>query len=107
MAKSASRGISQRAVNTGGAVITSSASSPRSRIISTAAASESKPSRSRGRQALRRLGELHAAAGAAEKIHAEVLLEALDLVADGGLRDVQLGRRLLEREVARGGLEYA
>ena len=44
----------------------------------------------------RRLGELHAAAGAAEQLHAEVLLEALDLVAHRGLRDVQLGRRLLE-----------
>jgi hypothetical protein len=49
--KSARRGISQRAVNTGGAVITSSASLPRSRISSTAAASASKPSRIFGRQA--------------------------------------------------------
>jgi len=54
----------------------------------------------------RRLGELHAAPGAAEQFHAQVFLERLDLVADGGLRDGKLVRRLLERQVARGGLEY-
>ncbi len=48
---SASLGISQRATNTGGAVMESSVSAPRSWIVSTAAASASKPSRSRGKLA--------------------------------------------------------
>ena len=105
--KSASRGISQRAVNTGGAVITSSASPPRSRI-DLHRRGERVEAFAQPRQAgARRLGELHAAPRAAEQLHAEVFLEALDLVADRGLRDVQLDRRLLERQVARGGLEYA
>jgi hypothetical protein len=55
----------------------------------------------------RRLGEVHPATGAPEQLHAEVFLEALDLVADRGLRDGKLVRRLLERQVARRGLEYA
>ena len=54
----------------------------------------------------RRVGELHAARRAAEELHAEVLLEAFHLVAHRRLRDVQLGRRFLERQVARGGFEY-
>ena len=104
--KSARRGISQRAVNTGGAVIARSVSPPRSRICSTAAASASKPSRSRGSAGARRLGELHAAPRAAEQFHTEVFLEALDLVADRRLRDGKLVRGLLEGKMARGGLEY-
>src|SRR5713226_8408425 len=55
----------------------------------------------------RRFRELHPPPGAAKELHAEILLEALDLVADGGLRDGELLRRLLEREMARGGLEDA
>ena len=105
-AKSASRGISQRAVNTGGAVITSSASSPRSRIISTAARERVEALAQLRQAGARRVGELHAAPGAAEQFHAEVFLEAFDLVAHRRLRDVQLDRRFLERQVARGGLEY-
>ena len=54
----------------------------------------------------RRFRELHAAPGALEELHAEVVLEALDLVAHRRLRDRELVRRLLEREVARRGLEY-
>jgi len=54
----------------------------------------------------RRFRELHAAARALEELHAEVVLEALDLVAHGGLRDRELVRRLLEGEMARRGLEY-
>ncbi len=55
----------------------------------------------------RRVGELHAAPRAAEQFHTEVLLERFDLVAHRGLRDVQFDRRVLERQVARGGLEHA
>jgi hypothetical protein len=55
----------------------------------------------------RRFGELHAAPGAAEQLHAEELLEAFHLVADRGLRDVQLVRRLLEGEVTRRSFEHA
>ena len=103
--KSARRGISQRAVNTGGAVITSS--------VSLAALADHLHGGSQGFEAFaqlrqagaRRLGELHAAPCAVEQLHAEVLLEALDLVADRRLRDVQLARRLLEREVARSSFE--
>jgi hypothetical protein len=55
----------------------------------------------------RRVGELHAAAGAAEQFHTEVFLQRFHLVAHRRLRDVQLDRRILERQVARGGLEHA
>src|SRR5207302_10829533 len=60
-----------------------------------------------GQAGARRLRELHPPPDAAEELHAEILLEALDLVADGGLRDGELVRRLLEREMARGDLEDA
>jgi hypothetical protein len=104
LGKSARRGISQRAVNTGGAVITSSAASPFSRIISTAAARESKPSRSFGRQARAASVSVTPRPGAAEQFHTEVFLERLYLVADCRLRDVQLIRGVpLERQMARGG----
>src|SRR5262249_48353115 len=56
---------------------------------------------------LRRLGQLHAAPLTAEQLDAEEILEALDLVAHRGLRDMQLRRRLLERQVAGGGFEDA
>ena len=107
LAKSARRGISQRAVNTGGAVITSSASSPFSRIISTALGERIEALAQLRQAGARRVGELHAAPGAAEQFHTEVLLERLDLVAHRRLRDVQFDRRVLERQVARGGLEHA
>src|SRR5262245_61762195 len=42
---------------------------------------------------------------ALEQLDSEVLLELLDLPADGGLRQMQLARGLRERQVARGGLE--
>ena len=73
--KSARRGISQRAVNTGGAVITSSASSPCSRIISTARGERIEALAQLRQAGARRVGELHAAPGAAEQFHTEVFLE--------------------------------
>jgi len=76
-------GINQRAVNTGGAVISSSVSWARSRIVSTAAASDSKPSRSFGRQARAASVSCTPRPSAAEQLDAEILLQALDLVADG------------------------
>src|SRR6185295_4935049 len=54
----------------------------------------------------RGLGELHAASGAAEQFHTEVILEAFHLVADRRLRDRELVRGFLEGKMARGGLEY-
>ena len=50
---------------------------------------------------------LAAARRAAEQLHTEVLLETFHLVADRGLRDVQLDRRFLERQMACGGFEHA
>jgi hypothetical protein len=55
----------------------------------------------------RGVGELHAASRAAEQFHAEVFLEALDLVAYRGLGDRELVRGLLERQVPRGGFKDA
>ena len=54
----------------------------------------------------RRFRELHAAARALEELHAEIVLQAFYLVTHSGLGDRQLVRRLLERQMARGGLEY-
>jgi hypothetical protein len=52
-----------------------------------------------------RLGELHAAPGAAEQRHAEEVLQRGDLAADRALRQRELLRRAGEALVARGGLE--
>ena len=64
---------------------------------------DSLPPQARGRHA--RL--LRAAERWELKLDAEVVLERLHLVAHRGLRDRELVRRLLEREVARGGFEHA
>ena len=42
-----------------------------------------------------------------EQADAELFLQPLDLMADRGLRDVQLGRRLREAQMPGGGLEGA
>jgi hypothetical protein len=98
--------MSQRAVNTGGAVMTSSVSSPLADHLH--GGGERVEALAQLRQAgARGLGQLHAAPGAAEQLHAEEFLQALDLVADRRLRDGELVRRFLERQMARGRFEHA
>ncbi len=56
-------------------------------------------------QRLPLLGEAQLAVVAAEQRHAELLLQGLDLAADRGLGDEQLGGRLGEAQVTGGSLE--
>ena len=52
------------------------------------------------------LGELDPAVEPAEEGEAQLLLEAVDLPADRGLRHAELARRLGEAQAARGRLEH-
>jgi len=60
-----------------------------------------------GERALARLGEQQPLRPALKQPHPQVLLERLELMADGGRRHVQLVRRLGKTQMAPRGLERA
>ncbi len=98
-AKSGRRGTSQRVANDGGAVTFKPPASAE-QVLPTASARQSKPARISGSIASPCGVMASARVRRTEKAHTEIVLQPLDLLADGGRGDVQFLGCMLETEVA-------